>query len=299
MLCPLGRTGILPPGEQHFVTAAESWWRQRARGVAPPKLTDYEGATVELTDPVRVQIEDGVAVLTFNQPSRLNALSQEMVAAIENGLERADAPDVRVLLLLGAGRSFSAGGDMAEMAVPDDDHAQAYVGSITRLLGKLRSFDRPIVAGVQGYAVGAGAEIALEADVLLVAEDAKFRQPDVSIGSTPATAYRLVRVVGPMAAARCVLAGADITAEEMLRWGAVDRIHPASELAQAARGVAIAMARNNRKSLVLAKQALQLGHIEDGMLDLRVNLASELACYWNPEQRSSVAEFLARSGTGL
>lgn len=248
-------------------------------------------------DAVRVEVEGGVAVLTLDRPDRLNALSQEMVTAIEAGLDRAEAPDVRVLVLLGAGRSFSAGGDMTEMAVPDDDHAQAYVGSITRLLARLRSFDRPIVAGVQGYAVGAGAEMALEADVLLVAEDARFRQPDVSIGSTPATAYRLVRVVGPMAAARCVLAGTDITAEELLRWGAVDRIHSSADLASATRELATTMAGHNRKSLILAKQALQLGFTGDGMLDLRVNLASELACYWNPEQRSSVAAFVERSAT--
>jgi enoyl-CoA hydratase/carnithine racemase len=252
---------------------------------------------VDNSDLVQVEVKDGVAVLTLDQPSRLNALSQPMVAAIERGLDRADALDVRVLLLLGAGRAFSAGGDMAEMAVPDDDHAQAYIGSITRLLARLRSFDRPIVAGVQGFAVGAGAEIALEADILLVAEDATLRQPDVSIGSTPATAFRLVRVVGPMAAARCVLAGADIKAEELLRWGAVDRIHPSAELAGAARTLATAMAQNNRKSLVLAKQALQLWHTPDGLLDLRINLASEIACYWNPEQRDSVAAFNARSGT--
>lgn len=246
---------------------------------------------------VLVEIEDGVATLTLNRARRLNALSDEMVVALERGLDRAEEPDVRVLLLLGDGRAFCAGGDMAEMAVPDDQHAKAYVGSITRILARLRAYDRPIIAAVQGFAVGAGAEIALEADVLMVAEDAKLRQPDVSIGSTPATAYRLVQVVGPMAAARCVLTGADVRAEELLRWGAVDELNPVDGLAAAARSVARDVARHNPRSLAFAKQALRLAHQADGLLDLRINLASELACYMNPEQRSAVSAFVERSGS--
>lgn len=239
-------------------------------------------------------VEDGVLSIVMNVPERLNAMDRRLLDGLEAGFARIDDPDVRVLLLTGRGRAFCAGADMRELAVDDDRAAARYVGQITRVIGQLRACPKPVVAGVQGYAVGGGAELALEADLFVLADDAIIRQPDVGIGSTPATAYRLVHLVGVALASRVVLGGQDLDASMARACGLVDELVAPADVPARAHQVAARLAGLSSLSTQYAKQALRLAVSTDGATDLRLNLAAELACYRSTEQREAVAAFLAR-----
>jgi enoyl-CoA hydratase/carnithine racemase len=241
---------------------------------------------------VESSLADGVLQVVLNDPQRLNALSWPMLDALEPVLAGIREPEVRVVLLAGNGRAFCSGGDMRAMSVDDPGQATAYVSRITEVIATLRRCPKPVVAAVQGYAVGGGAELALEADILVLADTAIFRQPDVAIGSTPATAYRLVQLVGYPTAARVVLGGQDLDAPGALALGLTDRLVSPDQLHDEARAVAQRMAELSPKSLQFAKQALRLANVTDGETDLAVNLQSELALYFSPEQRAAVAGFL-------
>jgi enoyl-CoA hydratase/carnithine racemase len=245
-------------------------------------------------DILLTSLTDGVLSLVMNDPDRLNALSWSMLQALETGLQRVRDPEVRVILLGGSGRAFSSGGDMRAMSVDDAAEATEYVSRITELIGVLRRCAKPVVAAVQGYAVGGGAELALEADVLVLGDTAVFRQPDVAIGSTPATAYRLVQLVGYPTAARMVLGGQDLDARAAVERGLADGVVPAERVLEEGLAVARRMAELSPKSLNFAKQALRMSSVTDGETDLAVNLQAELACYFSPEQRAAVASFLKR-----
>lgn len=243
---------------------------------------------------VESTLEDGVLTIVMNTPERLNAMSWGLLEGLESAFGHFDDAAVRVVVIAGNGRAFCAGADMRELAVDDDEVAQAYVSRITRVIGMVRDCPKPVIAAVQGWAVGGGAELALEADLLVLADDAVFRQPDVSIGSTPATAYRLVQLVGVALAARVVLAGEDLDAATAHQHGLVSALHPADALRDEAARLGRRLAAWSPQSLSYAKQALRLPFTTDGSTDLRVNLAAELACYHSPAQRDAVADFLDR-----
>jgi 2-(1,2-epoxy-1,2-dihydrophenyl)acetyl-CoA isomerase len=240
---------------------------------------------------VEVHREGGTLLLTLSRPSKLNALSPSLVEGLNNALALARAPDVRVVLLAGEGSSFCAGGDVNQLGSDNLEAGREYIASVTELLAILRGFPKPIVAAVQGYAVGAGAEIACEADLILMATDAVLRFSDVTISSTPATVYRLVRLVGLGMASRMVLLGEDLDAQRALELGLAHSVVATEQLMAAAGDVAQRLCDLSSLSLRLAKQALRLAQATDGFTDLWLNLEAEIACYSSPQMRDLMKRF--------
>jgi enoyl-CoA hydratase/carnithine racemase len=240
----------------------------------------------------------GILVLGLNRPERLNALSPALVEELGDALDRAERPDVRVVVLRGEGRSFCAGADVHEaLGIEDLDAAAAFLTSLAAVLHRISTLPAPVVAAVQGHAVGGGAELALEADLRVVAEDAVLSFPDVALGSTPASLHRLVRLVGRGRAAAIAMLGEDLGAAEMLRAGVAQRVTPASELDAAALELATTLRdRASGRSLRFAKEALNLAEDPSRTVELRANVAAMLACYASKEQRAFVAGFGGRSG---
>jgi enoyl-CoA hydratase/carnithine racemase len=242
---------------------------------------------------IRTEQGDGILVVTLARPAKLNALTPAMVDDLAAALDAAAAPDIRVVILEGEGRSFCAGADVHEsLGLGDLDDAESFLRSLAGVLRRVSSLPKPVVAAVQGHAVGGGAELALEADLRVVADDALLGFPDVALGSTPASLYQLVRIVGRSRAMDMALRGTQLDAAAMERLGVACEVVAPGEL----RDAALAVARDLRdragaRSLRFAKEAVAHATETGREADLAANVSAMLACHTSPEQRAYVSGF--------
>lgn len=245
---------------------------------------------------LRSDLDDGVLVLTLARPEKLNALTRtgldELHAALDSA---ATSDDVRVVILRGEGRSFCAGADVGEeLATSDLEQANAFLSRLAAVLRSISLLPKPVIAAVQGHACGGGAELALEADLRVAAEDAQVWFPDVGIGSTPASVYQLFRYVGRARTTSMVLLSERLTAEEMRSLGMVSAVVPAEKLEDAALDLARRLCERGRTSLRFGKEAVRLADEATREADLAANIAAMLVCYAGEEQQEAAARFMAR-----
>jgi (E)-benzylidenesuccinyl-CoA hydratase len=204
-----------------------------------------------------VSSEGGVGWVRLNRPDRRNAISTEMRAELADAFEAFEADDdVRVVVLTGVGTAFCAGVDLGESSQPPP---HALSGRVEPVSAPLDRFGKPVVAAVNGAAVGGGLELALAADVRVASTDAKFGLPEVKLGSLPGSGgtQRLAHAVAPAVAARMLLTGETIDALEAHRIGLVSDLAEPDELQALAERVAGAIAANAPLSLRAAKVALR------------------------------------------
>jgi enoyl-CoA hydratase len=177
---------------------------------------------------VRAERRGPVAVLTFNRPDKLNAISSAMLDQLEDRLDQADYdPSVRAVVLTGAGdRAFVAGADIGEYAGQTEQEFRVYQRRSREVFSRLATFGKPVIAAVNGYALGGGFEIALCCDVLIASASARFGLPEGLLGLCPGGGgtQRLTRAVGPYTAARVLLLADRLTADEARELGLVARV---------------------------------------------------------------------------
>lgn len=197
-----------------------------------------------------------VAVLTLNRPRSLNALSDIVMGALGSELTAIEADDsVRCVLLLGAGRAFAAGADVSAMAQGEDELVTAdYLDRWQRV----RRFEKPIIAGVQGFCLGGGLELAEACDIVLAADDARFGLPEVGLGIIPGAGGTQLtpRAVGKSLAMEMVLAGRFLTADEALAAGLCSRVVAREALREEALALAALIATRPPIATRLAKRAV-------------------------------------------
>ena len=156
--------------------------------------------------------EAGVATITFNRPDRLNALNQALLGEFQEAVDRVSRdPEVRVLLLTGSGRAFIAGADIAEFLKFGPLEAQAFSRSAHEIGLKLESLEVPVIACVNGFALGGGLEMAMACDFIYAADTAKLGQPEINLGLIPGFGgtQRLSRLVGKGVAKELIRLGSD------------------------------------------------------------------------------------------
>lgn len=191
-----------------------------------------------------------VGILTINRPQALNALNSALVAELSGILEeisRSDPAELRCLVVTGAGeKSFVAGADIGEMAEMSPDEAVQFSERGSRMMLALETLQIPVIAAVNGYALGGGFELALACDIRLLSDKAVFALPEASLGIPPGYGglQRLARIAGPGAAKRIALTCTRIKAEEALSLGLAEGIFPAEELLDAAVAMAESIAAN-------------------------------------------------------
>lgn len=245
---------------------------------------------------LETELESGILALRLNRPQRLNALNQELVEALARSLARAAANDVRVVTLTGEGSSFCTGADVDEvLALTDERAAGRFLRELASVLGAIADLEKPVIAGFQGHAAGGGAELALEADLRVAADDAVLWFPDVGIGSTPASMWRLVRMVGHAVASEMALLGRSLDAAQMKRFGVVGQVLPAASLEGAVADLA-ARLRDGAGAIPLryAKRSLRVAAEAPRDQDLAENVELMLACFSGDEQQRAVADFTGR-----
>lgn len=206
---------------------------------------------------VLVERNTGVALVTLNRPEQRNAVSTAMRADLARLFDELDAdPDIRVAVLTGAGTAFCAGVDLKEGSPSATAGAALTTPPVVR---PFELFTKPLIAAVNGAAVGAGLEIALTADIRIASDGATFALTEVRIGSLAGSGgiQRLARAVAPSLAARMVFSGEPVDAETAFSSGLVSQLVPADELLPTATGLAERIAVNAPLSLRAAKVALR------------------------------------------
>ncbi|VTU46040.1 2,3-dehydroadipyl-CoA hydratase (plasmid) [Variovorax sp. SRS16] len=214
--------------------------------------------------PVVKTFQDGVAIVTLNRPEAMNSIdpeSNEQLLAIWDQVSSDE--DVRVVVLTGTGeRAFCTGADLKKTMPPADSAARQVFRAGTRHsnFGTLQT-DKPVIAAINGYALGGGLELALLADIRICSDNAQFGLPEVRVGSIPGAGgtQRLIRAVGQSDAMWMLLTGERIDANEALRIGLVSKVVPLAALQETAINLARAMAANAPLAMTAAKRLAMTG----------------------------------------
>ena len=214
--------------------------------------------------PIVKTVQDGVAIVTLNRPEAMNSIdpeSNEQLLAIWD--EVSSDEEIRVLVLTGAGeRAFCTGADLKKTMPPADSAARQVFrgGNRHSNFGTLRT-DKPVIAAINGYALGGGLELALLADIRICSDNAQFGLPEVRVGSIPGAGgtQRLIRAVGQSDAMWMLLTGERIDANEALRIGLVSKVVPLPALQETAISLARAMAANAPLAMTAAKRLAMTG----------------------------------------
>jgi enoyl-CoA hydratase len=208
-------------------------------------------------DTLRVDVTaDGMATVAFNRPDKLNTLSIRLRQDLDSTVQALAAdPAVRVLILTGTGRAFTAGLDLDEWAAPAGVAAAAYVHDA---VASLQRFRGPVIGAINGLAITGGVEIALACDLLIASTDARFADTHVKVGLLPGWggSARLIRRVGLMRAKELALTGRFLSADEALAWGLVNRVVPPAQLLPEALALARQIAVHPAEAVMACKQLL-------------------------------------------
>ena len=208
---------------------------------------------------VRYEQQGQVGIITINRPKALNALNSKVLEEIDETLDKVDMETTRVLILTGAGeKSFVAGADIGEMVNFNASEGEAFGKKGNDIFRKIETFPIPVIAAVNGYALGGGCEIAMSCDIRLCSENAVFGQPEVGLGITPGFGgtQRLPRIVGLGKAKEMIYTGKNIKADEAYRIGLVNEVYPAEELMENALKMANRIAKNAPIAVRASKRPL-------------------------------------------
>ena len=251
-----------------------------------------------MSDRVSVSIEDDIADVRLNRPDKLNALNDAVIDELDTAADEIEArDDVGGAILTGAGtKAFIAGADVGELSTqgPLDGKARALRGQA--VLRKLESAGKPIVAAVNGFALGGGCELAMACHLRIASDNAKFGQPELKLGITPGYGgtQRLPRIVGQGRALQMILTGDPIKADRAFEIGLVNAVFPQAELLPQVREVAKKILSKGAIATALAKEAVYRGgemSMDDG-LALEADLFGVISS--TDEMREGLRAFLEK-----
>lgn len=250
---------------------------------------------------LQVTQSEHVVTLTINRPSKLNALNAQLLAELHAAFQSLEAAPqaarVRAAILTGAGeKAFVAGADIAEMSGLSAAQAYAFSAAGHELGRLMESTSFPIIAAVNGFALGGGCELALCADYIFASERAKFGQPETSLGLLPGFGgtQRLSRRVGLGRARELVYAGEPISAEQALAIGLVNRVLPAAELLPETEAHARRIAEQAPLAVAAAKRALNRGYDANLATACELEATSFGALFATEDAREGLTAFLAK-----
>jgi enoyl-CoA hydratase len=245
-----------------------------------------------------VEKKDRIAVVTVNKPDVLNILDTPTVLEIENCFETlGHDPGVSVIIITGAGeKAFIAGGDIREMSVKNSIDGREYGRNGQRALFAIENCPKPVIAAVNGYALGGGTELAMACDIILASEKAKFGQPEVKLGITPGFAgtQRLPRIAGRGMGKELVFSGRNIGAEEALRIGLANRVVPHENLMAEALKLAAQIAANGQIAVQSCKELINFAMDTDQNSGLAKEADAFGNCFATEDQKEGMAAFLEK-----
>jgi enoyl-CoA hydratase/carnithine racemase len=254
---------------------------------------------------VLIHNEVGITTITLNEPEQRNPISnRSLLQGVLDAIAAADADrSTRVIILTGAGSAFSSGGNVKKMLdgggmadpLPGNTRIN-YKNGIQRLPLAFDALEIPVIAAVNGPAIGAGCDLALMADIRIAAQSAWFAESFVKLGIVPGDggAWLLQRTVGYARAAEMALTGDSVTSQEALDWGLVSRVVPDAELMETARELARRIAANPPHSVRMAKRMLKQARATSLADHLELTAAMQAIAHTTPEHREAVTAFIEK-----
>lgn len=242
--------------------------------------------------------KDHVAIITINRPEALNALNLDVLHELEKVVERAEQDgEVYVLIITGAGKAFVAGADIGQMKDLSPNEARAFGEYGNRVFSKIEFLSKPVIAAVNGFALGGGCELAMACDIRIAGSKAKFGQPEVGLGITPGFGgtQRLPRIVGESRAKELIFTANTITADSAQAIGFVSQVVPDEELMEKALEMANRIAANAQIAVRQSKLAVNMGLQGDIRTGTAFEAQAFALCFSTADQKNAMAAFVNKT----
>jgi enoyl-CoA hydratase len=241
---------------------------------------------------ILVERRGRVGLITLNRPKALNALNARLIGELEAALGELDQDEtIAAMVITGSEKAFAAGADIKEMM--EKDFAQAYASDFIAPWQKIGQHKKPVIAAVAGYALGGGCELAMMCDLILAADNAKFGQPEINLGTIPGAGgtQRLIRAVGKSKAMEMVLTGRMMEAAEAERAGLVARIVPVADLVDEAVKLGETIADKSQPIVALAKDMVNAAYETTLAEGLKLERRMFYATFATEDRREGMTAF--------
>lgn len=256
-------------------------------------MTEFSTLTLTYDDPI-----EKVAKITFDRPKSLNALNSHVIRDLELAISELEINDrgIRALVVTGAGKAFVAGADISEMSNMTPPEARNFLYSAQQVLNRLEQLPFPVIAQINGYALGGGLEVALACDIRIASDQAVIGLPEVSLGIIPSAGgtQRLTRLVGPGVSKYLILTAKRLNAEEALNFNIINEVVAHEELF----GHVIELLTNILNlapiALASAKRSIEVADNEPLRSGLEIELNNAVECFQSEDLREGMKAFLEK-----
>ncbi len=247
---------------------------------------------------IQVEKRDEVAIVRINRPEKLNAMNADVIKEIGGVLDQLESDDsVKAVIITGAGeKAFSAGADIEYMSKISAVEAEQYAITGHATMSKIENLSKPVIAAVNGYALGGGCELALACDIRLASKNAVMGQPEVTIGICPGWGgtQRLMRVVGPARAKEMIFTGKRINADEAFQMGLVNKVVELPQLVDECVNIGKAIAKNSAIAVRVSKTLMNRGMDSDINTGLKLEIYGWSLCFSHPDRADRMTKFLQK-----
>ena len=245
---------------------------------------------------VRYEQDGFVGIVTIDRPKALNALNEEVLKDLEATFDAIDLDNTRAVIVTGEGKSFVAGADIASMSTMTAEEGEAFGKFGNDIFRKIETFPIPVIAAINGFALGGGNELAMSCDIRICSDKALFGQPEVGLGITPGFGgtQRLARIIGVGMAKELVYAGYNIKADKALEIGLVNAVYAPEELMEQAKKLAGKIAKQAPIAVRNCKKAMNEGLQVD--MDQAIVIEEKLFgdCFNSADQKAGMKAFLEK-----
>jgi enoyl-CoA hydratase len=242
--------------------------------------------------------ENGIGIVTINRPQAANAMNDQAYAELLHLFQEIEQNnDVRVVIITGAGeKAFVAGTDITNMAKLSAAEARAFAYKLKKTFDLIWNLDKPIIAAVNGYALGGGAELAMSADIIIASENAKFGQLEINVGIIPGSGgtQRLQRLIGINRAKELIYTGKMIDAKTAYEYGLVNKVVPLADLMKESRALAATLLEKSSAILKLAKSAINNGSNVDLNTGLNIEVECFSQCFATEDQKECMQAYIEK-----
>ena len=247
---------------------------------------------------INYEVDGQVGIITINRPKALNALNSAVLKELDATIDAVDLDAIRCLILTGAGeKSFVAGADIGEMSTLTKAEGEAFGKAGNDIFRKIETLPIPVIAAINGFALGGGCEISMSCDIRLCSDNAVFGQPEVGLGITPGFGgtQRLARLVGAGKAKEMIYTAFNIKADEAYRIGLVNAVYPQAELMDAAKKMAAKIAKNAPIAVRACKKAINEGLDADMDQAIVIEEKAFGSCFETEDQKAGMEAFLNKT----
>jgi 3-hydroxypropionyl-coenzyme A dehydratase len=246
---------------------------------------------------LKVEREEEVVQITISRQDKLNAMNLEIMNEFISLLDNLEKDSSKVIIITGDGpKAFSAGADIEYMSNIGPTDAEKYALRGHEVLNRIEKLEKPVIAAVNGYALGGGCELALSCDIRFASPNAQLGQPEVTLGICPGWGgtQRLLRIVGPARAKDLIFSGRRIMAEEAFSMGLINKIFPSESLLSETKAYAKAISKNSSFAIGISKMLVNRGI--DANLDtgLKLEIYSWAICFSTEERKELMRKFIEK-----